>query len=198
VSEPAASREGAVRSPAALVVTGPSGSGKTTLVVALVAELARRGVAVATVKHHGHGDDVEFDRPGKDSFRHFAAGALGSAVVTRTQAGVRLRLDGEIDPLAFAARAFPAARLVIFEGYRHLDVPKIEVRRDGVGEGEPLRAASDPRVIALVTDGGRRPKGVACPVFPPADATAIASLVEESLLAARTGEASRNARSGAR
>ena len=50
-----------------------SGTGKTTVMEKVIAELTARGLRVGTVKHDGHG--FEIDRPGRDSFRHAQAGA---------------------------------------------------------------------------------------------------------------------------
>jgi molybdopterin-guanine dinucleotide biosynthesis protein MobB len=179
------------KSSRAVVVTGPSGSGKTTLIVALVPEFARRGIRVATLKHHAH-DDFEFDRAGKDSFRHFEAGAVGSGVVSRTRCGVQLRFDRPPDPLVLAETLFPTADLVLIEGYRDLAVPKIEVRRDGVPDGGRPRAESDSRVIALVTTDGRKPLGVgeSCAVFAPEELGAIADLIVSRVLSARPADRS--------
>ena len=55
-----------------------SGSGKTTLAEKLIAGLVSRGMDVATVKHAHHAFDA--DTPGKDSYRHRAAGARQVAV----------------------------------------------------------------------------------------------------------------------
>ena len=57
---------------------GPSGVGKTTLLERLVEALSRRGLAVAAVKHASHG--FLADRPGKDSYRLYEAGAEAVAV----------------------------------------------------------------------------------------------------------------------
>ena len=54
-------------------LAGWSGSGKTTLAEKLIAELTARGLDVATIKHAHHAFDA--DIPGKDSYRHRAAGA---------------------------------------------------------------------------------------------------------------------------
>ncbi|MFB6311554.1 MAG: molybdopterin-guanine dinucleotide biosynthesis protein B [Salinirussus sp.] len=55
-----------------LRIVGPSDSGKTTLVERLVPALREHG-RVATVKHLR--TSVEIDEPGKDTYRHRAAGA---------------------------------------------------------------------------------------------------------------------------
>ena len=54
-------------------LAGWSGSGKTTLAEKLIAALTARGLDVATIKHAHHAFDA--DVPGKDSYRHRAAGA---------------------------------------------------------------------------------------------------------------------------
>ena len=54
-------------------IAGPAGPERAALVEALVRELAGRGLSVSTVKEAPEG--FEFDKPGKDSFRHREAGA---------------------------------------------------------------------------------------------------------------------------
>ena len=54
-------------------VTGWKNAGKTGLMERLVAEVTARGLSVSTVKHAHHQTDV--DQPGRDSYRHRAAGA---------------------------------------------------------------------------------------------------------------------------
>ena len=61
----------------AVAVVGRHNSGKTTLIERLIAELVGRGLDVGSIKHHSHrGFDI--DIPGKDSYRHRAAGASPS------------------------------------------------------------------------------------------------------------------------
>jgi molybdopterin-guanine dinucleotide biosynthesis protein B len=59
---------------AVIGIAGWKNSGKTTLVTRLIAELTRRGLRVASVKHAHHEADV--DQEGTDTFRHRAAGAI--------------------------------------------------------------------------------------------------------------------------
>ena len=58
-------------------LAGWSGAGKATLLV----RLNRRGLRVSTLKHAHH--DFDVDQPGKDSFRHRAAGAREVLVVEK-------------------------------------------------------------------------------------------------------------------
>ena len=60
---------------------GRKNSGKTTLVEALISELTTRGISASSLKHHSH-DDFEIDIPGKDSYRHHAAGTIATAIVS--------------------------------------------------------------------------------------------------------------------
>src|SRR5436853_7093327 len=60
---------------------GRSNSGKTTLIERLIPELVVAGHRVATIKHAGHGFDL--DTEGKDSWRHKRAGASTVIVVSK-------------------------------------------------------------------------------------------------------------------
>ncbi|MCK5126069.1 MAG: molybdopterin-guanine dinucleotide biosynthesis protein B [candidate division Zixibacteria bacterium] len=61
-----------------LCIVGAKNSGKTTLIEELVHRLSTNGYKVATIKHTAHSH--AFDTPGKDSFRHRAAGAKATIV----------------------------------------------------------------------------------------------------------------------
>ncbi|NCQ34748.1 molybdopterin-guanine dinucleotide biosynthesis protein B [bacterium] len=102
-------------------VCGFSGSGKTTLVEALVPRLARRGLAVAVVKHDAHG--LTMDNPGKDSDRFFQAGATvvvhdPGQVVRRTH-----RAPGNEVLLAAVPDLLRDHDIVLVEGHKHTPLP---------------------------------------------------------------------------
>ncbi len=130
-------------------IAGWSGAGKTTLMVALIPALARRGVTVSTVKHAHHSFDI--DIPGKDSYEHRRAGAtevlVGSA--SRWALVHELRGAGE-PPLAELLARMSPVDLVLVEGYKRADHPKIEVYRPSLGK-EPLYP-DDPQVVAVASD----------------------------------------------
>jgi len=137
-----------------LAVIGYSNSGKTTLVEALVPALKARGYRVGTVKHTHH--SPEFDQTGKDSFRHFAAGADTALLDAGQTLSMVKRLPAVSSGsagLKALAPYFDDVDLVIAEGYKSADCPKIEVYRPGSG---PPLCRTVPNVIAVVTETGAR------------------------------------------
>ena len=74
---------------------GRQNSGKTTLLEKIIAELTRQGLAVGTLKHHGH-PDFEIDIPGKDSYRHRAAGSKATAILSSKRLALTCDLTQEI------------------------------------------------------------------------------------------------------
>jgi molybdopterin-guanine dinucleotide biosynthesis protein B len=114
-----------------LGIVGWSGSGKTTLLTALIPLLRARGLSVSTVKHAHHGFDM--DRPGKDSYRHRAAGAHEVLVATAQRWALLHEVDGpEPDLPALLSRLAPVD-LVLVEGFKTHAFPKLEVHRPALG-----------------------------------------------------------------
>ncbi len=130
-------------------VTGWKNSGKTTLVERLVAEITARGCTVSTLKHAHHVFDV--DRPGKDSWRHRAAGANQVLVASRARWALMTELrDAPEPPLAELLARLSPVDLVLVEGFKRDRHPKIEVRRAATAQS--LIAAEDATVEAVASD----------------------------------------------
>jgi molybdopterin-guanine dinucleotide biosynthesis protein B len=129
-------------------IIGRKNNGKTTLIVELVQELRRRGVKVGTLKHSGH--EHELDTPGKDSYRHHAAGGDPAVVMTRNKMAVYIDREPNDDSLALLAPLFSGTDVVLVEGY--IDGPgiKIEVWRDEVGTEPLINERND--IVAVVTN----------------------------------------------
>lgn len=109
-----------------LGVIGESDSGKTTLIEGLVPRLVARGRVVHAVKRTHH--DVDVDHPGKDSWRHRKAGASVVALVTPTRVCVVHELGGRPQPsLAEVCRALGPCDVVLVEGWRESDHPRLEL-----------------------------------------------------------------------
>ena len=75
-------------------IVGKSDAGKTTLIEKLISELKRRGYRVATIKHDAHRFDI--DHPGKDSYRHFHAGADWTVIGSPDKIASVRRLEREL------------------------------------------------------------------------------------------------------
>ena len=128
---------------------GFSGSGKTTLLEKVVPSLVAKGIAVSLVKHAHHSFDV--DTPGKDSYRHRAAGCTEVLVTSERRWALVHELRGEAEPGLFQqlARLAPCD-LVMVEGFKQAPIKKIEVRRGALRA--PLLYPGDANVIALASD----------------------------------------------
>lgn len=171
-------RRGRSASPPIVAVSGASGSGKTRLLARLIPALARRGFAVAVVKHTRHAHP--FDRPGKDTEVFRRAGAVAAAIEGPDAMALFRPPAGGLRALA---RLLPAVDLVLAEGFREEGVPRIEVHRRGVSR--EFLCARDRRVLAVVGEDAP-PRDV--PLFP-ADGSeeAIADLLLSRLgMAPRT------------
>jgi len=112
-----------------LSVVGKSNVGKTTLVEKLLQELKARNYRVATVKHDVHGFNI--DIPGKDTWRHGEAGADVVIISSPTKMAMIKKVDKEMT-LDEIAGAIEGVDLIMTEGYKRGNKPKIEVFRQGV------------------------------------------------------------------
>lgn len=119
--------------------------------VDLVAELNRRGLSVATVKHTHH--HHELDTPGKDSHKHREAGAAAVAILAPGMTALFLPQPDEPSAdarLQAVLHQFAGFDLVLVEGGQHCRGPKLEVWRKIVSE-QPL-ALTDVSIRAVISD----------------------------------------------
>ena len=132
--------------PPIISVIGKSKSGKTTLIEKLIHELKSRGYRVATIKHIPQG--VSFDEPGKDSWRHIQAGSEAIAVSSPDKIVVikPVTQDPKLDDIARVLGE--DYDLILTEGFKQGNAPKIEVHRKDVGP--PLKNIK--KLTAIVTD----------------------------------------------
>jgi len=131
-------------------LAGWSGSGKTTLLTKVIPVITGRGLTVSTIKHAHEGFDT--DRPGKDSFRHRAAGATEVLVSSSARFALIHELRGAAEPsFAELIDKLAAVDLLLVEGYKREPHPKLEVHR--LANGKPLIHPDDPYVVAIAADG---------------------------------------------
>jgi molybdopterin-guanine dinucleotide biosynthesis adapter protein len=153
-------------------LAGWSGSGKTTLMTALIPELIASGISVSTVKHAHHAFDI--DQPGKDSWRHRAAGAVEVMVASERRWALMHELRDAPEPRleALIAQMSPVD-LVLVEGFKRHPHPKLEIYRPSVGK--PPLHPDDPDIVAIASDESLPQAPL--PVLPLGDPTAVARFI---------------------
>lgn len=155
-------------------IAGWKNSGKTTLVTKLVAELTKRGLSVATIKHAHHA--FQIDDGETDSARHRRAGASQVAIVSPVRWALVRELNGAPEPKLEAIIAeLKPCDLIIVEGYKRAPIPKIEVRRAASLDKRGL-CDKDPHVVAIAADHAIT--GVTLPVFGLDAVSAIADFIQ--------------------
>ena len=144
-----------------------SGTGKTTLVEKLVAAMKADGLRVAVIKHDAH--RFEIDKEGKDSWRYTQAGAdvtivsspEKTAMIDQRERTLRQNIDLVHD-----------VDLILVEGYKNEDIPRIGISRRATGKGLP---AEERCYVAVVSD--EEPADPSVPHFALDDVTGIKAFV---------------------
>jgi molybdopterin-guanine dinucleotide biosynthesis protein MobB len=161
-------------------VIGWKNSGKTGLMERLITALRAQGYSVSSIKHAHHAFDI--DQPGKDSFRHRHAGAGEVLLASRHRWVLMHENAPDQEPLLaeLLARLAPVD-IVLVEGYKRDNHPKIEAHRTATGQ--PLIAPDDHTVRAVASDTviRLREMGWQGPAFDLDDADALAKFILSDL-----------------
>jgi molybdopterin-guanine dinucleotide biosynthesis adapter protein len=157
---------------AVIAIVGKSKTGKTTLIEKLIAELKSRGYRIASVKHTFH--SVNFDVAGTDTWRHMQAGS--DAVVLSSDKSLMM-----VKKTASSSSVQDAVDLlgkdydvVIVEGFKESNLPKIEVHRKEKGAA----LLNLENMIAVVTDEELH---TGIPQFSFSDTTPLADLIQSKI-----------------
>jgi molybdopterin-guanine dinucleotide biosynthesis protein B len=127
-------------------IVGKSKSGKTTLVEKIIKELKSRSYRIASVKHVPQ--EYAFDTPDKDSWRHIQAGS-GATIIRSPDTIILIKPATQPFDLDELGRLLGEDYdIILAEGFKEADAPKIEVHRKAIGT--PL--ANVRRLAAIVTD----------------------------------------------
>jgi molybdopterin-guanine dinucleotide biosynthesis protein B len=158
-------------------LAGYSGSGKTTLVEKLIPALKARGLRVSVVKHAHHKFDI--DHPGKDTYRHRAAGAFEVVVASENRLALMREFEkpSQLTVHQLIAELYGGVDWVLVEGFKSSDLLKIEVWR-GPSDGQAAKPSlymDDDFIVAIATDApGRLPQATLRPVLDLNDGNAVA------------------------
>ncbi len=156
---------------------GRANSGKTTLIEKVISVFKKQGLRVAVIKHVHH--PFDFDVPGKDTYRHKKAGADSVIVASREQFAMVKDTPEEYSLGDIISRYVDdGADLIIVEGFKTAQIPKIEVYTRTSGE-PPLCASGDRLYIAVATDDDL---DVPVPKFRRDEADAIAGFISRHIL----------------
>lgn len=161
---------------------GFSGSGKTTLVEQVIPELRKRGQRVSVVKHAHHRFDI--DHPGKDTFRHRAAGAFEVVAASDQRLALMREFEQptELSVHQLLAELYQGVDWVLVEGFKECDLPKIEIWRGPTASyaARPAAYPGDDFIVAIATDApAQLPAPTQLPVL---DLNAPAALADWLLL----------------
>lgn len=159
-------------------IAGHSGMGKTTLLERLIPLLTARGRVVSLVKHSHK--VIEVDRPGKDSYRLREAGCQEVLLLGDGRWALMHELRGDPEPpLPYLLSRIQPCDLVLVEGFKSGDFPKLEVWR--ADEGKPPLYPDWPGIVAMAVDG-QPPKVLMLRMLPLANTAAIADFLIESAI----------------
>ena len=127
-------------------IVGRSKSGKTTLLEKLLVELTSRGYRVATMKHTPLG--ISWSDDDKDSWRHLKAGSEATILCAPDKLVMVKPITAPMTLQEIARLFGEDCDIVLTEGFKAGDAPKIEVHRKGVGT--PLKDVQ--KLFAIATD----------------------------------------------
>ena len=159
--------------PLVICIVGRPKSGKTTIIEKLIPELKNRGYRVATIKHTTH--DFEMDTAGKDSWKHAQAGSECAVLSSGSKVALTRNVDHDLSPAELTRLISGDFDIILAEGFKQSEEPKIEVCRKEAGE--PVCSPDD--LMAIATDESLQFKP---PRYSPDDISGIATLIEEKLL----------------
>ena len=157
-----------------ITIVGKSNSGKTTLLEKVIALLTDKGYKIGSVKH-AH-DGFEMDKEGKDSWRHRKAGASATLVITENK--IAMVKDDTTSYIEKMQSYLSDMDIILAEGFKKQNLPKIEVFRTKSVHKEPL-CMNDENLIAFVTDSAYKPD---VPIFGLEDINQIANFIEFNFL----------------
>ena len=130
-------------------LAGFSNSGKTTLSISLIKIFKQKGFSVGTIKHAHH--DFEIDKPGKDSWRHREAGSQEIIISSSKRIAHIIEHEEYNDAKLYELLLLQKSKdIVIVEGFKKNQLPKLEVRRET--EKKELLSLKDKNIFAIATD----------------------------------------------
>ncbi|NLL90054.1 MAG: molybdopterin-guanine dinucleotide biosynthesis protein B [Dehalococcoidales bacterium] len=153
---------------------GRHNCGKTTILEKVIRGLKEKGYKIAVIKHHK--GDFEIDIEGKDTWRLGQAGSDVVVISSPEKTAVIRKSQKELTLDQIKEMVSEGMDIVILEGYKFENKPKIEVFRSEVSD-KILTDEKD--LVALVTD---RQFDIDVPQFSFDDAEGIVEFIIDKYL----------------
>lgn len=135
--------------PKLVSLVGRSNSGKTTLLTKLIPAFRKLGLRIGTIKNTHH--VLDFDKPGKDSWKHAESGSMRVLVASGENLAVFEKTETRPTAVSLSEEWFQGFDLVISEGFKNDKCFKIEVVR-AANKKSPLYTDSTYGINAIVSD----------------------------------------------
>ena len=160
-------------------IAGWKNSGKTTLTAGLIRHFSTHGWTVSSVKHAHHEFDV--DQEGTDSFKHRKSGAKEVLLASAKRFALMHEYADDEDELSLSdlLEKMDAVDLILVEGFKSSDIPKIELRRAAT-KLDPLTQRI-PGIVAIATDNPALASGDDLPILDMNDIPTIADFIVSHL-----------------
>lgn len=108
-----------------ILFVGDSNSGKTYCIERIIPRLKEKGFKIGTIKHAPHGFKLDYEK--RDSYRMSQAGADTVVIASPDRVGMIKKIYKEFDIDSLRKYLFRDVDLLIVEGYKLEDFPKIAV-----------------------------------------------------------------------
>jgi molybdopterin-guanine dinucleotide biosynthesis protein B len=159
-----------------------SGTGKTSLLLNIIPLLKAKGLRIGMIKHSHH-RKFDIDHPGKDSYRLRKAGAEQMLVASRKRWALMVEIENALEEPNLEQLLTNLNQdeldLILVEGFKHENYPKIEVHRPSLGR--PLFHKDD-SIIAIACDAPLS-KITNLPVLDMNHPEQVVEFIEEHILA---------------
>lgn len=108
---------------------GKQNTGKTTLIGLIIPLLKRRGYTVGTIKYNIPSFEIDYE--GKDTYRHYQAGADVVSISSPKKLAIVKRIDRKHPSIKEIIEAhYRNIDIVLVEGYKNWRYPYIEIRNN--------------------------------------------------------------------
>lgn len=110
-------------------IIGKQNTGKTTLISLIIPLLKKKGYKIGTIKYNI--PSFEIDYKGKDTYRHYDAGADVVSISSSKKLAIVKRINKKSPSIkAIIEGNYQDIDIVLVEGYKHWRYPYIEIQNN--------------------------------------------------------------------